>query len=260
MPLAAGARASAALLRTGLPVFLDADAPEAADIAPTALVRNAAAVRDALADVGDRVTLTLGGDCGVDLEPIASAAARYGGDLAVVWLDAHGDLNTPAESPSGAFHGMVLRTLLGDGPDELLPPAEGRLTPAQVLLAGTRALDAGEQAYLDHAGMTPLQVAALADPKAIVARLASLGASRVYVHIDLDVLDPGEFAGLSYPEPHGVPAAHLCAAVAALTGHYDLVGLSLTEHAPTPDAAENRADAEVLRGLITAAGLGGLLR
>jgi arginase len=50
------------------------------------------------------------------LEPVSAALARHGDGLAVVWFDAHGDLNTPESSPSGAFHGMVLRTLLGQGP------------------------------------------------------------------------------------------------------------------------------------------------
>lgn len=50
--------------------------------------------------------LTIGGDCGVELQPIGAARRRYGADLAVVWFDAHPDLNTPQSSHSAAFHGM----------------------------------------------------------------------------------------------------------------------------------------------------------
>ncbi|MGH3734382.1 MAG: arginase family protein [Micromonosporaceae bacterium] len=78
------------------------------------LVDNLAVVQDALAGLDDTV-ITLGGDCGVELAPISAARTRYGDQLTVLWLDAHPDLNTPQSSPSGAFHGMVLRTLLGQG-------------------------------------------------------------------------------------------------------------------------------------------------
>ncbi|MCF2527584.1 arginase family protein [Yinghuangia soli] len=251
-----GAYGSARLLRAGLAVAVPAEDP-----APDALVRNAAAVRDRLAGTApDQVVVTLGGDCGVELEPVAAAVGRYGTDLAVVWLDAHGDLNTPEESPSGAFHGMVLRTLLGAGPVELLPPADRRLSPDQVVLGGTRALDAGERAYIGAHGVRTIPVAALAGPEALAEAVAATGAAHLYVHVDLDVMDPHEFDGLSYPEPDGITAAQLCAAVAALAARFTLVGLGVTEHAPSGDAAAAEADAQVLRDLFTAAGLGALLR
>lgn len=78
----------------------------------------AARTRAALSRAKGRLVVTVGGDCGVELEPVAAAVRRHGDRLAVVWFDAHGDLNTPRSSPSGAFHGMVLRTLLGDGPPD----------------------------------------------------------------------------------------------------------------------------------------------
>lgn len=59
--------------------------------------------------------LYLAGDCGAELAPIAWFNASHA-DLSVVWIDAHADLNTPDTSPSATFHGMVLRTLLGEGP------------------------------------------------------------------------------------------------------------------------------------------------
>jgi len=64
----------------------------------------------------DGPLLAIGGDCGADLGPAAQALRRHDGELAIVWIDAHADFNTPASSPSGAFHGMVLRSLTGIGP------------------------------------------------------------------------------------------------------------------------------------------------
>ncbi|WP_197684012.1 arginase family protein [Allokutzneria albata] len=94
---------------------------------------NARLVRKALAGTDDLV-ITVGGDCGVDLSPVAAARARYGDQLTVLWIDAHPDLYTPQTLPSGAFHGMVLRTLLGDGHAALVP--EQPLNPEQVIFTG----------------------------------------------------------------------------------------------------------------------------
>src|SRR6187431_364480 len=78
-------------------------------------------VRDRLVESLRNVTgpaITIGGDCGVELAAISHIGDR---DVAVVWFDAHPDLNTPESSPSSAFTGMVLRTLLGDGHASLVP-------------------------------------------------------------------------------------------------------------------------------------------
>src|SRR4029078_8119073 len=76
----------------------------------------------------DRI-LSIGGTCGTELAPVAYLNERWGGRMAVLWLDAHADLNPPASSPSGHFHGMVLRTLLGDGPRELTAELHRPLIP-----------------------------------------------------------------------------------------------------------------------------------
>ena len=82
---------------------------------------------------------TCGGDCGVEVVPVARASRLWPG-LAIVWFDAHADLNTPASSPSGHFHGMPVRTLLGDGPPELLQLLPSRLEPSQLALVEAQLL------------------------------------------------------------------------------------------------------------------------
>ncbi|MER5624467.1 arginase family protein [Streptosporangium sp. NPDC002544] len=101
-----------------------------------ALVENQRRTQKALAGIDDRV-ITIGGDCAVDIPPIAAAHARYGDALTVLWIDAHPDVYSPQSPPSGAFHGMVVRALLGDGPAGLTP--ERPLAPQQVIIAGERA-------------------------------------------------------------------------------------------------------------------------
>lgn len=194
-------------------------------------VRNT--VEEALAGSTD-TTVVVGGDCGVTLGALAAVA---GPDLAVLWLDAHADLNDPESSPSGAFHGMVLRAALGDGPSGLtLPP--GALTPDRVVLAGTRATDLGEELYIAATGMRMLSVADFSDPEAVADAVAATGASRVYVHVDVDVLDPAEVAGLTFPVPFGATVAEVVATIRAVRARLPLAGASLTEFSPaTPEAA-----------------------
>ncbi len=201
------------------------------------LAGNAARTRTAL-ERARGLTVTMGGDCGVELEPIAAAVRRHGDRLAVVWFDAHGDLNTPASSPSGAFHGMVLRTLLGEGPADLVP--ERPLRAAQVVLAGARALDPAESAYVEQAGIPVVTgTDALLD--------AVDGAGAVYVHIDLDVLDPGAFRSVGAPAPCGLSPDQVAEMVAALAGHFEIAGLGITEYEP----ADPR-DQETLAGFVPA--------
>jgi len=178
-------------------------------------------------DAADGVPIIVGGDCGVELAAIGHAASRH--KLAVVWFDAHADLNSPQSSPSGAFHGMVLRTLLGEGPEGLVPRTP--LEPGRVLLAGTRALDDAEQQYIADSGIRSFFPDEL-EAGALATALRNSGADSVYIHIDLDVLDPGEFSSLGYPEPFGITVAELIERVREAKATLPMVGAGLTEFAP----------------------------
>jgi arginase len=180
--------------------------------------------------------ITAGGDCGVDLAPIAEAGARHGQALTVLWFDAHPDCYTAQTLPSGAFHGMVVRTLLGDGPAQLTP--ERLLAPEQVVLAGVRTGDATEREYIDKTGIRAVSVR---DIDSVLDGLTG----PVYVHIDLDVLDPAEFASVCYPEPDGVASRRLIDLVSRLD---NVVGAGVTEHAPA-DGAGSAGEAEIIRQL-----------
>jgi arginase len=180
------------------------------------------------------VAITIGGDCGVELAPVEHFADQ--GDLAVVWFDAHGDLNTPESSVSSVFGGMVLRTLLGEGEPGLVPSTP--LKPGQVILVGPRELDPPEDAYVAESKI-PLLEASEVTAKQLLAAVKSTGATRVYIHVDLDVLDPAEFAGLDSPVPFGLSASTLVELIREVKAKYDVVGAGITQFSPTsPDQAE----------------------
>ena len=137
---------------------------------------------------------TLGGDCSVELAPISYLNARYPG-LGVIWFDAHADLQTSKTSPSGDLHGMPLRLLLGEGDEELKEPLVSFLRPEQVILAGVRALDPEEEAVITRLNLKRLAADDInAAPELVAETVKRLGWRTVYLHVDLDVLDPKAFS------------------------------------------------------------------
>ncbi|HET9017561.1 MAG TPA: arginase [Thermomicrobiaceae bacterium] len=152
-------------------------------------------VREAI-DAGE-LAVTLGGDHAVAIGTVAGAAAA-GGRLAVLWIDAHADLNAPATSPSGHVHGMPLAVALGRGAEQLtiLCGTAPKLRPEDTYLLGVRDLDPAERDWL-HAGR--IHAATMADVDAsglepalygMLERMRRSGVDAVHVSFDLDVLDP----------------------------------------------------------------------
>jgi arginase len=138
----------------------------------------------ALAAVLPERPVVLGGCCCAHTGAIEGLAARQD-TLAVVWLDAHGDLNTPETSPSGNPWGMPLRVLL-DG---------GTVQPEHTVLVGARSLDSPEEEFIQASG---IRVGAGA------IRAAIAGADSVYVAFDCDVLEPDQGIAPHMPEPGGL--------------------------------------------------------
>jgi Arginase/agmatinase/formimionoglutamate hydrolase, arginase family len=168
--------------------------------------------------------LVLGGCCCAHVGAIRGLAARHG-RLAVVWLDAHGDLNTPETSPSGNLWGMPLRMAIDAGAVRL----------EDVALVGARSLDPAELVYLGATGID-----------GDIGR-ALEGCDRVYIAFDCDVLQPGELA-VFMPEPGGSSVAEAETLLRGIVARCTLVGLGLT-------GMSDEADVTVVTRLAVAAGL-----
>lgn len=185
----------------------------------------------------DECVLTIGGDCGVSLAAVEAASLRYPHDLAVVWFDAHPDLHTPTSSPSGAFTGMVLRAITGDGAEGLALGAEA-VPPERVVLAGARDVDPPEADWIAEHALACLDPEQLAERGAVLGAVRETGASRVYLHIDLDVLDPAVLSGLANPVPFGLSVDALTAAITMVRSEFTLAGATIAGFSPaSPDAA-----------------------
>jgi arginase len=232
--VAAGAREVAAVF--GLGTFVEIDAPDnealAVDGGVLGLASISARAKQTFAVLDERRPariFTVGGTCGVEVAPVSYLNARYRGDLAVIWLDAHADLNTPESSPSGHFHGMVLRTLLGAGPAALVDLLPRALMPPQIVIAGARDLDRDEAAFVSNAAISLLSPADAQVPDRVAGRIRAGGVTRVYIHLDLDVLDPVEFPDSLMSTPNGLSRDNVAAIAHELASQFEVVGFSVVE-------------------------------
>jgi arginase len=190
-------------------------------------------VHHLLSTKNPRRVFTLGGDCGIEVAPLSFLNKRYDGDLAVIWLDAHADMNTPQSSPSKTFHGMVLRTLLGEGAPELVASSFSTLLPRQIFLAGVRDLDPPEKQFLTHAQVVSFTCEQLtAHANEMVDAIKKQGFSSVYLHMDVDVLDPVSFPSVKCPTPDGIAMETLWQIQQAVMRSLSPVGWSIVEVIP----------------------------
>ncbi len=190
----------------------------------------------------------VGGTCAAEIAPVSYLNQYYDGGLTVLWLDAHGDLNTPQSSPSKHFHGMPLRALLGESDPFVLQHAFSKLNPEQVILGGTRDLDKAEKAYISN---NQIEVVTPPNIDHVVDKVLLKGHSHVYIHIDLDVLDPSSFPHLLLPIPGGVLIETLLKQLNQIVREIPLVGASIVEYVPDGNSGEN-----ALKEIVAALGLG----
>lgn len=203
-----------------------AEAFEAADAV-------ARAVRAALGR--GRTAVVLSGSCQMGL---GAASGLPAGRRGVVWLDAHGDFNTPDTTGSGLVDGTVLATLTGRCWGRLAAGVDGfaPVPDRDVLLVGARALDPGEEGLLEASSVRRLPVADVREGLADGA-LESFaeGLESVYVHLDLDVLDPSDGRANAYAAPGGLSRAELVELLGAVGEECPVRAFGLASYDPAAD-------------------------
>lgn len=168
--------------------------------------------------------VVVSGDCTTALGTVAGLQ-RAGIDAGIVWLDAHGDVQTLETTASGYLGGLPLRLLVGYRPELIATRLGLRPVPEhRVMLVGARDLDPPEVVYLASARIARTEVAGL--------DAAALPDGPLYIHLDLDVIDAAEVPGLRYPAPAGPDAAAVAGALRMLlsTGRIAAVGIACTWH------------------------------
>ncbi len=211
----AGGEAMAEGARVPLPY------PEVAVVERDSLDEQSAAVAEALA----LRPVVLGGCCCAHVGA-AQGLARRVDRLALIYIDAHGDLNTPETSPSGNAWGMPFRMILD----------AGLVRPDDAALVGARSLDPPEVEFMNASGIDDSFERALTDVDA------------TYIALDLDVLDPSEVDVL-IPEPDGSSADEIEALLSDIDGRTTIAGVGVTGFLATD------RNAALVARMLTAAGL-----
>ncbi len=230
-----------------VPVVQPSDEPlpiEGGIVARAALLEQLKAARHIIDKHQPDRLVVLGGDCLVDLAPFAYLNERYNGDLAVLWVDAHPDIMTPAQFQNA--HAMVLGNLLGNGDSDFVQAVNRPITAENVLYLGLHdpsTWEAGEMTRRGLRGVSPAQLAAQGS-KPMLDWFRSTGAKHLAIHLDLDVLDPSGFRSVLFAKPN-IPAGmfdgvaqgelsmeQVIQSLADVAQVADVVGLGIAEHLP----------------------------
>ena len=200
-------------------------------------------VRKALDE--DMLPLVLGGDHSIAVGTVAGAAAHFkqkGKRIGVVWLDAHGDMNTPDSSPSGNVHGMPLAAIVGSGPPELTEIAgfKPMVEPRNVSLVGIRDLDAKERRFAKESGvhvftMRDIDERGMRDVMAEALRFATDDTAGVAVSLDMDFVDPTDAPGVGTPVRGGVTYREAHLALEMIADSKAMISFELVEINPVID-------------------------
>ena len=174
----------------------------------------------------------LGGECTLVAGALSGALAVEP-DLVLVYVDAHGDFNTLATTPSHYVSGMCLAHVCGRSIAPLLWPGARRISEERVALVGGRSLDPGERLNLERSRVAHIRYDAEHTEPARVVAFARR--QKVWLHIDVDIIDPSEMSAVVFPSPHGVPVAALRELVTQLAAVADVRGFAVCGYDPRQD-------------------------
>lgn len=212
-------------------------------------VDGAVAMQVAAATRAKRLPLVLAGNCNVALGVrsglLAASSDGNSSGPALVWLDAHGDFNTPATSHTGYLDGMPLAMLTKRAYPDLWTRLGGRSLDERLAMhAGGRDLDPDEAAELSASPVIVVSAGAVRSHglgsalrpalDALAERAADAHADLppVHLHVDIDVLDPEAAPSVAFPAPGGPTLAELLAAIDMVAARFRVRALSLTSFAP----------------------------
>lgn len=179
----------------------------------------------------DRV-LTLGGECSVSVAPFAALAQRYGDDLAVVWLDAHPDTDTQDTAYNG-YHAMAVSMLTGHGDPSIAESLPATVDAQKVALVGLHDWEPDAYENVARWGLRAFSPEHLRETSAqLLEWLAHTGATKVAIHLDVDVIDSREAAWGLGRVPDGLTKDQVNRIIQDLQENADVVGLTIAEFIP----------------------------
>lgn len=167
----------------------------------------------------NETAIFLGGDHSISIGTVSAMTANHPNEhrVGVIWVDAHGDFNTPQTTPSGNVHGMALAALLGRGAKELTDIGAGgaKLRSSEAVLIGVRDLDSEERVALLDSGILVITMRDIDEMGMAAATHQALSrlvhVKNIHISLDMDVMNPNEAPGVGTPVAGGLTyrEAHL---------------------------------------------------
>jgi arginase len=200
--------------------------------AKSAVVRQLAAALEVIDAHQPDSILTLGGECSVSVAPFSHLAARYGDDLAVIWIDSHPDVGTPQSEYKG-HHAMAVSALAGHGDPDVLDLLPAAVASSRIALAGLHSWTEDDHPHVAEWGITAFSPDDLrVDSTKLLDWLRGTGCSRVAVHFDVDTIDSAEGVYGLGAEAGGLGSRDVQRLVADIARAADVVGLTVAEFIP----------------------------
>lgn len=200
--------------------------------AKDAVLRQLAAAVEIVKEHDPERILTLGGECSVSVAPFTSLAAKYGDDLAVLWIDSHPDIGT-GDSEYHGYHAMAVSAITGHGDQDVLDELPAVVPAERVALVGLHDWTEDDFPNVASWGLSTFAPDDLRiDSSAVLDWLTSTGASKVAIHFDVDTIDSDEVALGLGAVPGGLTSSQTQRIVADVGAEFDVVGLTIAEFIP----------------------------
>lgn len=227
------------------PEEVPAGDPHIKYLAPIARVCKNLAEHVAQSVSDNHQVLVIGGDHSVAIGSIAGARTK--GRIGVIWIDAHGDLNTHHTTPSGNIHGMPLAALLGHGHDTLTSLTDH--TPVvdyqDVVLVGTKDLDSAEVEFIAKHSLTNFSITDILahglGPVFEAIKNLKDTVDYVWLSLDLDAVDADYAPGVGMPNKGGLTYREIHAIIEVIGKECDILGMDLVEYNPVNDIQNKTA-------------------
>lgn len=177
--------------------------------------------------------IVFGGECSVSVIPFTYLAKKYNNDTALIWIDAHPDITLPNEAYAG-YHAMAVAACMGKIDEKIISNLPAKIDASKILMVGIRDWEREEiklrQKEYGIKYLKPEETAKNSD--LIIKWLKECKASKVSIHLDLDVLDPKEIIAAVGVVENGMKINEVIRVINDIAKEKEIVGLTIAEHMP----------------------------
>ncbi|PPS20780.1 arginase family protein [Brachyspira murdochii] len=178
--------------------------------------------------------ITFGGECSVSVVPFTYLNKKYDNDIALIWIDAHPDITLPEDNTYAGYHAMAVSACMGNVDKDISSILPSKISADRILFIGLRDWEREEirirQKEYGIKHFAPEEISKSSE--CIIKWLKECKASKVFIHFDLDVLEPNEIIAAVGVSPNGMKINEVVRVINDIAREKELVGLTIAEHMP----------------------------